>query len=666
MHKHHRNPGIQNGSLSQNMKHLFGRLPRRSYILLTILILCSGVLSFLSYYYSSLAAKQIVELASDDIRSNARIQAHDLGSILSNALNTVATNLGIIAIFQETLEQQSNIENSVFDIVQQSTSGLSVQYLQLDHDGRIIWNNSTSTSSTDRDGRGGGNASSNITNYISNAIVEQISRDFGKSGRDDNDNTTFTNKFLSNAIFEPDTNKVYSLMVYPSVGNSDNTSGSVTSPPTWKVMAALIGFDHDNNKRTDMLNRQSSAEVEENIVLLADKENVILESNDNSLIGIPISHYFNQMTIPNPSLHNKSSGLASLTSQVQASVQTSADEPLSLDVMLDGNKMSLISEPIYLDDEHVWTLYVLAPHLLTHDVNTLFDIQNNFSSLMIILIGVISFVIAMIILLWNKGLEEVVSQRTADLTKTNNFLLAANEQLKVHDQMQKEFLNIASHEMKTPTQTILLHSNLLSMTPNLGRESIEAIIRNAVRLQRLVNDILDITRIESKSLKLNKERLNLNEIIGPILEEYSSQVDSGKLIIQYNADDNIYVYVDKARITQVISNLINNAIKFTNQGLISINAKRIDTDYILISITDTGTGIDPKIIPRIFDKFVTTSEHGIGLGLYISKSIIEAHGGKLCAHNNSDANKDCQFNRYHPSMNNGSTFSFTISTRDEK
>jgi signal transduction histidine kinase len=643
------------------MNRIFGRLPRRSYLLLTILILCSGVLSFLSYYYSSLAAKQIIELASDDIRSNARIQAHDLGSILSNALNTVATNLEIIAIFQETLEQQSSIESSIFDIIQQSTSGLTVQYLQLSHDGRIIWSNSNS-SSTDRGGRGVAITSSNVTNIIPNAIVEQISRNFNNERSGDDNNTTFEIKFLSNTIFEPVTDKMYSLMVYHSVGNSDHMSDSVTNLSAGNVMAALIEFDHDNNKRTNMFNRQSSAEVKQNIVLLTDKENVILESNNNSLIGIPISHYFNQMTILDPSLQNNGSGFASLKAKVQASVQTSANEPSSSDVLVDGNKMSLISEPIYLGDEHVWTLYVIAPHLLTHDVNTLFDIQNNFSSLMIILIGVIAFVIAMIILLWNKGLEEVVSQRTADLTKTNNYLLTANERLKVHDQMQKEFLNIASHEMKTPTQTILLHSNLLSINPSLGHESVEAITRNAMRLQKLVNDILDITRIESRSLKLNKERLNLNEIIVPILEEYSSQVDSGKLTIQYNADDDICVYADKARITQVISNLINNAIKFTKQGFISITARPIGTYCILISITDTGIGIDPKVFPRIFDKFVTTSEHGIGFGLYISRNFIEAHGGKICAHNNSDTNKDCQFSRYHPSMNNGSTFSFTLST----
>lgn len=628
------------------MKKLFGKLPRRSYVLLTILIVCSGILSFFSYYYSSLAARQIVELASEDIRSNAKIQAHDLGSILSNALSSVATNLGILTTFQETVEQQhGNIENPILDIVQQSSSGLFVQYLKLNRDGQIFWPNSSSTTS-------------NYTNFIFSTLAEQALDDFNNESRD---NILQSTLFLSNAIREPATDKTYSLMLYPQIENSNHTDDSVSGIFTREVMAALIGFDHDNNNRASMLNRQSSDEVKQNIVLLADSENVILESNNNSLIGMPISQYFNQMTIPNSALDNKSSDSESFAAQVQASVQTDASEPLSLDVMLGGSKMSLISEPIYLGDKHVWTLYVLAPHLLTHDVNALFDLQNNFSSLMIILIGVIAFVIAMIILLWNKGLEEVVSQRTADLRKMNNFLLAANERLKVHDLMQKEFLNIASHEMKTPTQTILLHSNLLSINPDLGHESIEAIIRNATRLQKLVNDILDITRIESKSLKLNKERLNLNEIIVPVLEEYSSQVDSGKLTIQYEASCDIYAHGDKARITQVISNLLDNAIKFTKEGFISISTTPIDDDYVLVSITDTGPGIDSKVFPRIFDKFVTKSEHGIGLGLYISKSIIEAHGGKICAHNNKDVNKNCQFNIYHPQMNKGSTFSFTLS-----
>jgi signal transduction histidine kinase len=630
------------------MKKLFVKLPKRSYVLLIILILCSGILSLLSYFYSSFAAKQIVELASEDIRSNAKIQAHDLESILSNALSSVATNLGILTTFQETMNQDE-VGNPIFDIVQRSSGGLFVQYLQLDRDGRITWTNSST--------------SSNFTNSISDIITEQVFSDFNNESRnDDNNNILLSAPFLSIGIRDPVTDKMYSLMAYPRIENSNLTGDSVSGLSTGDAMIALIGFEHNNNNRASILNRQSSDEVKQNIVLLADKENVILESNNNSLIGMPISHYFNQMTISDSALENKSSGSESFAAEIEASTLASTSEPLSLDVMFDGVTMSLISEPVYLGEKQVWTLYVLAPHLLSHDVNTLFDLQNNFSSLMIILIGVIAFVIAMIILLWNKGLEEVVSQRTADLRKMNNFLLAANERLKVHDLMQKEFLNIASHEMKTPTQTILLHSNLLSINPNLGHESIEAIIRNATRLQKLVNDILDITRIESKSLKLNNERLNLNEIIVPIIEEYSTQIDSGKLTMQYEASGDIYVNGDKARIIQVISNLVNNAIKFTKEGYISISTRLIGSDPVLVSITDTGSGINSKVFPRIFDKFVTKSEHGIGLGLYISKSIIEAHGGKMCAHNNDDANKNCQFSNYHPHLNKGSTFSFTLST----
>jgi signal transduction histidine kinase len=638
------------------MKKPFGKLPRRSYVLLTILILCSGVLSFLSYYYSSLAAKQIIEVASKDIQSNARIQAHDLGSILSNSLNSVATNLGILTIFQKTAVQQGNIENPILDIIQQSSSGISVQYLQLNRDGQIIWSNSSSTSS-------------NSANFIFSTVAKQVLNDFNNESRDsDNNNSLQSTVFLSNAIREPVSDKMYSLMLYPRIEdpNPSHTGDSVSSIFTGNIMSAVIGFDHDNNNRASMLNRQSSDEVKQNIVLLADRKNVILESNNNSLIGIPISHFFNQITLPDSALDNKSSDSEAFAAQVQGSVQTDASEQLSLDVILEGSKMSLISEPIYLGDKQVWTLYVLAPHVLTHDVNALFDLQNSFSSLMIVIIGVIAFVIAMIILLWNKGLEEVVSQRTADLRKMNNFLLSANERLKSHDLMQKEFLNIASHEMKTPTQTILLHSNLLSINPKLEQESIEAIIRNATRLQKLVNDILDITRIESKSLKLNKERLNLKEIIIPVLEEYSSQVDSGKLTLQYEARDDIHINGDKARITQVISNLLDNAIKFTKEGFISISTRPIGDDYVLISITDTGSGIDSKVSLRIFDKFVTKSEDGIGLGLYISKSIIEAHEGKICAHNNNDVNKNCKFSNYHPYLSNGSTFSFVLRRGNRK
>jgi signal transduction histidine kinase len=601
-----------------------------------------------------LAANQIVELASEDIRSNAKIQARDLGSILSNALGSVATNLGVLNTIQESADQEGDLGSPIYDIVQQSSGGLIVQYLHLNDDGELTWTNRNP-------------APSNLRNFVPNDFAEQVFGNFSYKTKSDDYNESVQNvPILSSSFREPIAGKMYSFMAYPNMIDDAQTEDSVFSQSEIDVTMALISFDHDYDNRTSVLQRQASDEVKKNIILLADKDNVILESNNKSLIGMPISSFFNQLTIQDTALDNASFNSDLLAVEGMSSLLTGSFRPLSLDVLLDGRTMSLISEPVYLGETQAWTLYVLAPHLLTRDVNILFELQNNFSSIMIIIIGIVAFVIALIILLWNKGLEEVVNRRTSDLRKMNNSLLAANERLKVHDLMQKEFLNVASHEMKTPTQTILLHSSLLSLNREVAHESVDAIIRNAERLQKLVNDILDITRIESKSLKLNKEKLNLNDVIISIIEEHSSHVDSGKLNVLYSSCEEFYAIGDKARITQVISNLIDNAIKFTKEGFISISTELIDSDHILVSITDTGQGIDPQIFPRIFDKFVTKSEQGTGLGLYVAKSIIEAHGQKICAHNNNAINKDCPFSRYHPFMNTGSTFSFTLSATEMK
>jgi signal transduction histidine kinase len=177
--------------------------------------------------------------------------------------------------------------------------------------------------------------------------------------------------------------------------------------------------------------------------------------------------------------------------------------------------------------------------------------------------------------------------------------------------------------------------------PEVREESIEAIRRSATRLQRLTNDILDVTRIESHTLKLNKERFNLKDIVTGLLEEYDAEVDSGRIQLIYDPKD-IFVSADKSRIIQVISNLLNNAIKFTQEGSIHVttekktdnNSKNGDYNFVVVSVIDTGTGIDPKILPKVFSKFTTKSDMGIGLGLYISKNIVEAHGGKIWTENN--------------------------------
>src|ERR671919_2269345 len=240
------------------------------------------------------------------------------------------------------------------------------------------------------------------------------------------------------------------------------------------------------------------------------------------------------------------------------------------------------------------------------------------------------------------------------------------EQLKNHDKLQKEFINIASHEMKTPTQAIIGYSELFQRHPEKRKQMIEAISRNAIRLQRLTNDILDVTRIESQTLNLTKEQFNLGDLITCIVEDHRRQIDQNKNNIRVvhnirlkRKNSSLIVYADRGRITQVLSNLLSNAIKFTLEkkekgqvvylsAALSHNRKNNDQGEVIVSVKDSGEGIHPDIFPRLFTKFTTKSFTGTGLGLFISKSIVEAHGGKIWAKNNENDN------------GKGATFTFSL------
>jgi two-component system, OmpR family, sensor histidine kinase VicK len=263
-----------------------------------------------------------------------------------------------------------------------------------------------------------------------------------------------------------------------------------------------------------------------------------------------------------------------------------------------------------------------------------------------------------------------------------------NEKLQEADKVQREFINIAAHELRTPIVPILnlselLYSNVKERQPELQQkemlEMLEIILRNANKLHHLTEDILDVTRIESHTLKLRKERFNLNDAILNVIEDYREQIANGnngnvKLIYEpanssssssnssngntSNSNSSIIlVEADRQRLIQVISNLLNNAIKFTKEGTVTVTTsgssiiKRKDAERdsgegeegggaakeeeVVIAVKDTGTGIDPELMPRLFTKFATKSYQGTGLGLYISKSIIEAHGGKMWAENSN-------------------------------
>src|SRR5215212_536783 len=250
--------------------------------------------------------------------------------------------------------------------------------------------------------------------------------------------------------------------------------------------------------------------------------------------------------------------------------------------------------------------------------------------------------------------NEKLKEANRNLIEREEIIRSQLEKLKESDKIKDEFINVAAHELRTPIQPILGLSEFIRPKINdKEREYVDVIIRNAKRLQRLTENILDVTKIESQSLKLNKERFNLNDIITNTIEDIVINKDFFKnthIKLLYEPRD-IFIEADKQQLTRVISNLLNNAIKFTNEGTISIIAEKKDSQ-VFVSIKDTGEGIDPEIFPQLFSKFVTKSFEGTGLGLFIAKSIVEAHDGQIWAENNYNGKK-------------GATFMFSLPLRNK-
>jgi nitrogen-specific signal transduction histidine kinase len=232
-----------------------------------------------------------------------------------------------------------------------------------------------------------------------------------------------------------------------------------------------------------------------------------------------------------------------------------------------------------------------------------------------------------------------------------------SDKIRLHDKMQNEFVNTAAHELRTPIQPILSISQVLfdkqgNIQDHL--DLLEIITRNAYRLKQLTDDILDASRIEGKSLKLVYESFDLVSLVERVINDISivnnrqQQQEHSTSQISFRCSyHDANVYGDMTRVEQVIRNLLNNALNFTIHGSIIVSLLRDSlSNKWIVSVKDTGQGIDADIYHRLFNKFVTTSQHGIGLGLYISKNIIEAQGGRIWAENNKDGK--------------GATFSFAL------
>jgi len=596
---------------------LLGATFSRNNVIILLIIAIIGIgLSILSYQYSSFTANEIANISSQDVRSNSKIEVYQLSRILVRSMESISNNLQGLSNSISLLDTNNDSIQRLFDSAQASTRDLTNGYYMFDMNGNLISKTSNKTIAA--------------ANY--NGIKANSSNLF-LSPR--TSNTTYFSSII-------DVNNQFPVLFisYPVIKGSatlrnNNTQSNMSN------FQGIVFTTIDLSKLGEFLQKELSPEFASNVGLI-DKNGVILYSKNRNVVGKNYLTSEFQDLIP-PEIKN-------VYNNILASSLTGGSG--LRDISFNDNMTTIAYQPITLNGELLWSLYISTPHSLASNVGYLINQQKNFSTIVIIVVGSMAFGIAILILSWNKRLEGAVKSRTTQLNKTNesliesNSLLAsANKQLEIHDNMQKEFINVAAHELRTPIMPILGEAELIendisdNESARISREQISSIIRNAKRLDRLAADILDVTNIEGKSLKLNKTTFDIDDILSQLVTEYSRQIEKDvaknkKIKISYEPL-HVMVFADNYRITQVISNIINNAIKFTDQGFITIIGNA-DSAELTIKISDTGKGIDNEIINRLFDKFVSRSEQGTGLGLFISKNIIEDHGGRIIGFNNEN------------------------------
>lgn len=589
---------------------------RKNLGIIAIIIAIAISLSLISYQYSQYSAAQIEEISIRDTTSNAEIQAYDLGNALANKLDDITSLLRIISASPAIQEGDLNRAAAIFNEAQLATSDLVNFYMWLDKDGRIIW----------------------ISNINQTAYEQYRGLDLSYRLYFSEPKATHDVYFSSIVDSNDRINRLY--VSYPITAM--NVSAQLNPVA---VVGSSLGEEFRGTVvagiRTDVLGKYLESQISPNLegqVGLIDRTGLILYLKDSehvskNVFGVKFQSFLQSLG---------SETIRIMNSGFKMGLQgSSGSEELSID-----GKSAFVYTPILFEGNQFGVLYIIAPYTQVAEVTALAENQKNLSMLLIIAIGASAVTAAVVILQWNKNLEKTITQRTA-------LLREANEQLTVHDKLQREFINIAAHELRTPLQPILGLSQILESEFGERSEEMKVIARNARRLERLTQDILDVSRIESGALTLNIQPMDLDEAISSVIIDYrnnplnvirTENAKKEKVKINYEPKK-LMVRGDRERIQQVMLNLINNALRFTKEGEIIVKTQVID-GLAQITVKDTGSGIDPEILPRLFQKFVTKSEKGTGLGLYISNSIVRAHGGKMWAENNTDGK--------------GATFVFTL------
>lgn len=317
-----------------------------------------------------------------------------------------------------------------------------------------------------------------------------------------------------------------------------------------------------------------------------------------------------------------------------------------------GEETLMAYEPVRINNVHTWTVAVFEPtSTIREPFVDIFVERQSFNLIATGLIAAISAVFIAFILVLNRRLFTTVSRQDEKIAHQLDELKGAYDRLKEQDVIKDEFINIAAHELRTPVLPIVLSAeNLADSMPE--NDNVRTILRNANRITKLTNDILDVSRIESNTFKLQKQKTNIKRVVEEVIMDAQIKIPKDQkveIVIESSLPASMEeLMIDGGRISQVLVNLVDNALNFTESGTIRVVLAPEGADHVRVSVIDSGKGIYPEVKDRLFGKFVSKSDRakGTGLGLYLCKAIVEAHNGTIKGENNADGK--------------GATFSFTL------
>jgi signal transduction histidine kinase len=621
---------------------------RFSSLIICAIIVTSIALGYgASQYYNSVA-ERIRESTIDTIRNNAKVSGHTIAQTFENKLESVSANLEILAGSPAMNSKWLDRGLVLLTSAQTSTDPFVDEYVWADENGMVLQSVTSSTGNTFAQGDGARNIIA--TEYFDAVKKRTESHFIGYSEGTDGVFRLYISYPIMGAAgeFTDDLNSP-ELSLETESGSVPTFNGAVVASIELESLSAIVSDT-------------SYADIFAVTRILDNKGTVLLSQGNPEFVG---KNWFEQEVqassfprlVPDEQKEQVNrfnrEALEKMTSQ-------------SIDFTRSGVRATLVSSPIFIEGSRAMTLFTRVGHDLPAATLTIIEEQKAISTVIISAIGAGAAVASFVFLSWNHRLRHVVNQRTQDLKTQTQVLNQANEKLLNHDRLQKEFINIAAHELRTPIQPLLGMAELLRSQFSDGKEKIEVskaevdmIVRNAERLEKLSSNILEASRIESKSLKLDKEIFSLDQKVRRVIEDIRPFVESaGGLKIEYlflsddGSERDVLVEADSLRIFEVVSNLLRNAIKFAPEETIKVTLSRRDSQFAQVSVSDKGKGIDPEILPKMFDRFSSKSEQGTGLGLFISKNIVEAHGGRIWGLNNSDGR--------------GATFYFTLPIVQEK